>query len=263
MGRCGANSSWGKQLMALYQNFALLYDDLMKDAPYDQWIDFTEHFIKGKHVGKIVDLGCGTGEITVRLAQKYRHVYGVDLSDAMLAIAEQKALERNVPHTMWVKQDIRHLSGFEDVDLCISYCDVINYIVELKDIQSVFINVHRSLNDGGLFIFDVHSLNYVESSLVNRTFAYKDDEIVYIWNCEEGDVEGEMFHDMTFFYKKDDGPKYERFDELHHQRTYDVETYANLLRKAKFSKIAFYSDFSVEKPFSETDSERIFIVAQK
>src|SRR5690606_25637344 len=76
------------------------------------------------------------------------------------------------------------------------------YIVELKDIQSVFINVHRSLNDGGLFIFDVHSLNYVESSLVNRTFAYKDDEIVYIWNCEEGDVEGEMFHDMTFFIKK-------------------------------------------------------------
>src|SRR5690606_37694830 len=99
--------------------------------------------------------------------------------------------------------------------------------------------------------------------LVNRTFAYKDEEIVYIWNCEEGDVEGEVYHDLTFLYTKDDGPKYERFDELHHQRTDNGVTYANLVRKAKFSTNALYSAYAVENPFSETDSERIFIVAQK
>ncbi len=84
--------------LSKFRSFIRRFDE--RRALCIEWIDFTEHFIKGKHVGKIVDLGCGTGEITVRLAQKYRHVYGVDLSDAMLAIAEQKALERNVPHVV-------------------------------------------------------------------------------------------------------------------------------------------------------------------
>lgn len=249
--------------MSIYTNFALLYDELMSNAPYDEWIRFTNHLIGKKNVNKIVDLGCGTGEITIRLAKQYQEVYGVDRSTAMLTIAQQKAFEKNVSHIIWIEQDIRKLSGFANIDLFISYCDVINYIVDVKDLQKLFQNIYHRLAEGGLFLFDVHSLEYVKHSLVDHTFTYKDEHVAYIWDCIAGEEEGEMYHDMTFFYRNDYTSTYERFDELHHQRTYDIATYEYLLKRANFKKIEFYSDFSIENSFSETNSERIFIVAEK
>lgn len=246
-----------------YNNFALLYDDLMKDAPYDQWTQFTLKILRNRQVNQVVDLGCGTGEITLRLAEQEYSLFGVDVSPDMLAIAEQKALQNNKEIT-WIKQDIRTLEGFSNIDVFISYCDVINYIVEKSDVKRVFTNVYDSLSSGGLFIFDVHSLNHVEQNLTNNTFTYVDESLAYIWYCVSGDEKGEMYHDMTFFYKENENdPQYNRIDELHHQRTYSVDTYINLLKDVQFKNIKVYSDFLLEKQFSERQSERIFIVAEK
>src|SRR5690625_1457061 len=130
--------------MTVYGNFALLYDELMKDAPYSKWATLTQKLIEDRDVSTIVDLGCGTGEITIRLAESGRQLYGVDLSTEMLAIAEQKEIP-NGANITWIKQDIRSLQGFSHIDLCISYCDVINYIISKQDIQKVFNNVYESL----------------------------------------------------------------------------------------------------------------------
>lgn len=249
--------------MTPYQNFASLYDQLMKDAPYEKWVGFTNEIIEHRPVQTIVDLGCGTGEITLRLATPYRRLFGVDFSANMLAIAEQKSLERRA-HVTWVKQDIRSLSGFSQVDLVISYCDVINYIVDKADVQRVFKKVYHSLSPNGLFIFDVHSLAHVKNNLQEETFAYTEDDLAYIWHCSSGDHDGEMYHDMTFFYKnRDDDQLYRRIEESHHQRTYPVETYKQMLRNAQFEQIEVHSDFSTDFNFSEETSERIFIIAKK
>src|SRR5699024_8575446 len=214
--------------MSAYKNFALLYDELMKDAPYNEWIRFTNDILQTRNVSSVVDLGCGTGEIILRLAEDGRELFGVDLSDDMLAIAEQKAIHTNVDVT-WIKQDIRSLQGFHDVDLMISYCDVINYITEASDLVNVFSNANKSLAEDGLFIFDVHSLAHVERNLTNRTFTYKDESLAYIWDCFAGDIEGDMYHDMTFFYQAEQNSSlYNRIDEIHHQRTYTVEKYIEL-----------------------------------
>lgn len=55
-----------------YERFALIYDDLMEDAPYDAWIAFLDRHMKkhGNGGARILDLACGTGELTVRLAEK-------------------------------------------------------------------------------------------------------------------------------------------------------------------------------------------------
>src|SRR5690606_7349567 len=145
-----------------YQLMANLYDRFMEEAPYDKWVQFTESIINRNnlHVSNIVDLGCGTGEITVQLSEKYS-ITGGDFSTDMLAIAEQKAMESK-QKIDWVHQDIRNLSGLSGYDLAVSYCDVINYITSESDVQKVFSNVYELLNNNGIFIFDVHSLSHVE-----------------------------------------------------------------------------------------------------
>lgn len=245
-----------------YHRFASIYDQLMEHAPYEEWTNFTDHLIHlhPKNVKTIVDLGCGTGEITVRLATLGYEVTGVDLSSDMLTVATKKAEHANVGIN-WIQQDIRKLEGFSDIDVFVSYCDVLNYITEQEDLMSVFNRVYESLRPDGLFIFDIHSIHYVQRHLVDTTFADVTEQLAYIWECEQGDLQGEMYHHLTFFQKE--AEKYIRFDELHHQQTYETKVYETLLKKSGFSKIQFYGDFLFENNFSEKNSDRIFIVAEK
>ena len=77
----------------MYEQMSYVYDELIGEAPYDDWLQFTiqlfeKHGIKGKHVA---DVGAGTGEMSLRLAALGYDVTGIDYSNNMLRIAEQKA----------------------------------------------------------------------------------------------------------------------------------------------------------------------------
>jgi SAM-dependent methyltransferase len=244
-----------------YHLMAGLYDQFMEDAPYDKWFEFTESIInKYKvHPNKMIDLGCGTGEVTLKLAKGY-DITGVDFSTDMLTIAEQKASEENL-QIKWIHQDLRELEGLSEFDFAFSFCDVMNYMTTKRDVQKVFENVSNLLKEKGLFVFDVHSLSHVEEALVGNTFADVTDDNAYIWNCFPGDVEGEMYHELTFFASN--GDNYSRFDETHHQRTFPVAVYDDLLKKCNLEIVNIFGDFSIENEFSEENAERIFIVAQK
>lgn len=217
--------------MTEYSQFAHVYDAFMKDAPYDMWVSFTEEVCRKYHLSieKIIDLGCGTGEISLRLAKKGYFVTGVDLSQEMLTIADQKSQVQDL-HVNWIEQDLRTLEGISGFDLAISYCDVINYIAELDDLKKTFGNVYRGLRENGLFIFDVHDVEYVKDHLIDHTFSDVSDDMAYIWNCFGSHIPGEMFHELTFFQKQ--GHHYIRFDEDHYQRTYHPSFFMKFLRKS-------------------------------
>src|SRR5690625_3828489 len=95
-----------------YQNLATVYDYFMEGAPYDDWVHFAKKAFKtyGKNIHSVVDLGCGTGEISIRLRKNGFDMTGIDLSADMLAIAEEKARSQNIS-IQWMKQDIVSLQG--------------------------------------------------------------------------------------------------------------------------------------------------------
>src|SRR5699024_8884862 len=180
----------------------------------------------------ILDLGCGTGEISVRLAKQGYNLYGVDYSNEMLSVAMDKSIKHNVS-VQWIQQDIRELTGFDQVDLAISYCDVLNYVTTEEDLLGTFHAVYNSLCDGGRFIFDIHGQHYAKTQLMNNSFSSREQEISYIWDCEPGESDGELIHLLSFFVQDENG-MYERFDEIHKQHIFATETYERLLKKAKF-----------------------------
>ncbi len=242
---------------------ANVYDRLMEDAPYDKWLEFTEYIIKkyNKSVQHIADLGCGTGEITKRLAMNGYQVTGVDYSSDMLTFAEQKCSNEGLT-VQWLNQDLKELQGLKDLDAAISYCDVINYITEEEDLTDVFQRVADSLKEDGLFIFDVHSVYQVENNYVNQSFADVMEDASYIWFCHQGDVPGEMYHELTFFQSQEHNT-YTRFDEMHHQRTYTPNFYINLLQRTGFKNIKVYGDFQENNELELEYAERIFFSAEK
>src|SRR5699024_12337533 len=111
-------------------------DVSMEDAPYDQWVSFTKDICDkyDSSPKKVIDLGCGTGEISLRLANKGYVVTGVDLSQDMLTIADQKSQEQGLEVT-WIKQDLRNREGKSRFDLAVSYFNGINYIASLEHIR--------------------------------------------------------------------------------------------------------------------------------
>ena len=71
----------------MYDDFASVYDTLMDDFDYDEW---SRHYLRlirlatGELPRRAAECACGTGSLTVRLAQSGMAMTGVDLSAAML-----------------------------------------------------------------------------------------------------------------------------------------------------------------------------------
>ncbi|HLQ70736.1 MAG TPA: class I SAM-dependent methyltransferase [Bacillota bacterium] len=246
-----------------YEQMATVYDTFMNNAPYDKWLTLTEMLFKRNQstIQSVLDIGCGTGQITNRLAESGYHMVGVDSSEEMLSYAETKAHDRNLS-VQWIHQDVRYLEGLSSFDAVISYCDVMNYITTKEGLQLAFGNIYSALNNGGIFIFDVHAMGHIQHHLADRTFADVTEDAAYIWFCERGKKPGEVFHDLTFFIQND-RDTFERYSEGHHQRTYSVATYVQLLKEAGFENCKIYADFDLNGDFNEGEAERIFFLAHK
>ncbi|WP_162297850.1 class I SAM-dependent DNA methyltransferase [Halalkalibacillus sediminis] len=238
---------------------AEVYDQLMSDAPYEEWVDFFNYFhqgINGDH--KILDVGCGTGEIAIRLVNQGFNVSAFDLSNEMISRAKSKCPEGRIH---FFQDDVRSLSLAEKFDTVYSFCDVVNYLNDKKDVKIAFQKIYDHLNEGGTFIFDAHSPSYIKKLLSDHIYSEVADEYSYVWFCEQGRSELEVIHDLTFFLQEKDG-RYQRFDEVHTQRTFLQEEFKNFLNEVGFNKVSYYYDFSTVEN-NDDEASRIFFICQK
>ena len=81
--------------MGSYENFARVYDELMDNVPYEEWADFILAILKKNKItdGLVLELGCGTGEIAIRLAHLGKQVCATDISKDMLEVAKYKCID--------------------------------------------------------------------------------------------------------------------------------------------------------------------------
>ncbi|PAK34631.1 class I SAM-dependent DNA methyltransferase [Bacillus safensis] len=241
----------------IYQGFAGVYDVLMTHAPYDEWVQWIQQYMKPN--AAIIDVGCGTGEISLRLAEKGHKVTGIDLSEEMLAFAQQKAQAKK-QSIQFLHQDMREVTGFEQAfQAAVICCDSLNYLKNENDVKKTFKNMFQLLEADGVLLFDVHTPYKMEKVFPGSTYADQDEEISYIWQSDKGDDMYSVIHDLSFFVK--DGDMYQRYDETHEQRTFPFETYAAFLESAGFEQIEVTADFTNEAPGEF--AERYFISAKK
>ncbi|MEO2074528.1 MAG: class I SAM-dependent methyltransferase [Bacillus sp. (in: firmicutes)] len=245
-----------------YEQFAYLYDELMKDAPYKEWVKFVKEKLEQYDVTgeRLLDLACGTGELSIRFADEGFQVTGVDLSSDMLAVAQAKAENRGV-RIPFFEQNMIDLDGQGEFDVIGIFCDSLNYLQTEDEVKATFTSALQHLVHSGLFIFDVHSTYKVTHGFIDQTFALNDEHLSYIWNSFPGENEYSVEHDLSFFVLDELSEKYDRYDEFHYQRTYPVEQYAFWLNEAGFELLEVCADFESKLPNPE--SERIFFVARK
>jgi SAM-dependent methyltransferase len=115
-------------------------------------VDFLEKALRLTPGAKVLDLACGGGRHALELAARGYRVTGVDLSPEFLAVARQRAAERQLS-VMWEERPIQDLPWREEFDG--AYC-LGNSMGGLddEDVAAFFQGVARALRPGGRFAVD-------------------------------------------------------------------------------------------------------------
>lgn len=247
--------------MDAYTGFAYVYDTFMWDIPYEQWCDYTESLLKeyGCKDGLLLELGCGTGTITERMAQKGYDMIGVDNSSDMLEQAMEKRAESGLP-ILYLLQDMREFELYGTVGAVISLCDSMNYIVESKDFVQVLKLVNNYLDPSGVFIFDLKTPYFYKEVMGDSVLAETAEDSSYIWENEYDEEAHINQYDLTIFTKGEDG-RFDRYEETHYQRAYFLEKIKQMVEEAGMIFVTAYDALTKEPP--RTDSERIYIIAKE
>lgn len=247
--------------MEEYTGFAAVYDMFMDNIPYDRWVAWVAERLKEYGIcdGLVLDLGCGTGNMTERLARLGYDMTGVDSSEEMLETAVEKKMESGLD-ILYLQQDMREFELYGTMRAVVSLCDSLNYITEPEELIQVFRLVNNYLDPGGIFLFDFNTCHKYETLLGEQTIAENREEGSFIWDNYYDSRTRINEYELTFFVREESG-LYRKFEELHFQRGYTLEEMKELLEQAGMEFLAAYDAYTPNP--AAADSDRICVIARE
>ena len=245
--------------MDAYHALAASYDRLTNDIQYENTVAFYMQLLEREHlsVRTAVDLACGTGSVALLLAQKGLQVIGVDMSEEMLCVAQQKAQEVEEP-PVFVCQRLEKLNLPRGVDLAVCALDSMNYITDPALCRQALGRIFRVLNPGGCFIFDVNTPEKLRA-MDDQIWLDEDDDVYCIWRGEFDEETRILSYAMDLFQRR--GATWERSYEEHLEYAYTQQELTAWLKEAGFTHIEVFADRQPCPP--RAGEQRIYLKARK
>lgn len=246
--------------MSAYESLAASYDRLTNDVDYDAMCDFYESVAarEGVTAHDVLDLACGTGSLSVRLARRGYRVLGADASEDMLSRAYDKAQELEENRPFFILQPMQKLKLPEPVDWVVCSLDSLNYIIDPRECETAIRRVYRALRPGGIFTFDVNS-PYKLHSLDDQVFLDEDENVYCVWRAAFDKQANTLDYGMDLFQRA--GGVWLRTYEEHREYCYTIGQLTDFLHRAGFSRIKVYADGRLTAP--EPESMRLYFSARK
>ena len=252
--------------MDAYTAFASVYDEFMDDIPYEEWHKYIVQLLKENNVekGTVAELGCGTGTMTQMLESSGYDMIGIDMSEDMLMIANEKKYETG-SDILYLLQDMCELELYSTVDAFVSICDSVNYITEKEDLIEAFKRVNKYLDEDGVFIFDFKTDYFYKEVLGDTVIARSDEESSYIWDNYYYEDNKINEYELTIFIKDDDDDVddniFRQYKETHYQKGYTIDEIKELINLSGLKLCKAYDAFTHNEV--RTDSERVYIICKK
>ncbi len=243
-----------------YSYLARYYDTLM-NIDYLSWVDYLQATWERFDLepGKVLDLACGTGNITIPLAKKGYQVTALDISNPMLTIARNKAVKDNL-QIEFIEGDMRNFSLSESFDVVLCCCDSINYLTSAEDLIRVLNQAYKHTRPGGLLLFDLNSELKLREVYGNQSYAELYKDFGYFWDNYFDDETEICRMELTFFVPSAKG-LYKRVKEVHFEKLWRPEAAFNFLTMTNWNIEGYYGFLSWNEPGS--DDERWQFVASK
>ena len=138
----------------------LIYDANIYDGMNTNLADllFYKRWLPKNKNARILELCCGTGRLTLPIANEGYDISGVDYTASMLEQAKVKASEGGL-EVEFIEADIRTLDLPEKYDLIFIPFNSIHHLYKNEDLFQAFKVVKNHLKEGGLFLLDCYNPN--------------------------------------------------------------------------------------------------------
>lgn len=188
-----------------YTEFSTIYDIWTSTSPYAL---SSVHFYKEKYLqdkGPTVELGIGNGRIALEAVLKGKSIIGIDISQAMLDLCQQKAAQLNVENNIHlIKDDFRHFSLKDPASLISLPYHSIGHLQTPEDKKSALENIYNNLSDGGVFIFDDFIYNpdlaekFQKVELRTEYVSEQTGNTVFLWVTSKIDPDKQQIKVLTW-----------------------------------------------------------------
>ncbi len=239
-----------------YSDFADAYDALTFNVPYDEIADHYIKTVSSLTEGKrLLDMGCGTGNLTVRLARRGFDVIGQDASPEMLSYAAEKSGE-----VQWICQKMEETELGEEIDVIVSTLDSINHLPDKQTVERCFKRAAENLKTGGAFVFDVNTVYKHREVLGSNTFVYDVDGVYCVWQNEFDPRDNGVDIELDLFFEEDDGT-YTRGGESFREVAFTEEELREMLAEAGFEVVNVWEYLTFSEPNEQ--SEKLLFATRK
>lgn len=246
-----------------YGVLAAYYDALMAHVDYEEWATYVLRRLglpqeAPAQGATLLDLGCGTGSVSLALATRGYNVIGIDGSMDMLAIAQQKSFKSGV--ALHLSQ--QGLTDFEidsEVDGVLCLCDTLNYLIQDGELERAMTRIAAALKPGAACVFDMHTQARL-LEMDESVYADEADEVAYIWQSEFDETRRICTMYLTLFTAMGED-LYRRHEEVHAERAYSEDEVRQALTTAGLDLMGRYAELSELPP--SVDEGRVFYVARR
>lgn len=247
--------------MAAYGNLSLFYDKLTDNAEYAKRCDYITDLLSenGVSEGILLDLACGTGNLSELFAEKGFDVIGVDISQEMLSLAMEKSYDKELD-ILYLCQDMAELDLYGTINCAVCALDSLNHVTDSESVRKAIKQVGLFMEKGGVFVFDVNTRYKHREVLANNTFVYDLDEVYCVWQ-NTLDEETDRVHIDIDIFSPDESGKYDRLEESFDEVIYDRTQLEAWLKKYGFEIVGVYEEFTHGEV--KSDTQRAVYVCKK
>jgi SAM-dependent methyltransferase len=220
--------------------------------------------------GKILELGCGTGRVTIPIARNKKEIIGLDSNPYMLEWGKRKAkMARTGDYLQFVEGDMREFWFEETFSLIIIPYRTFLHLLTVKEQIAALANIYRHLKQGGLLALNVFvphiKLLYEEDNKSSTRGIYRipgSEDSLVVWDYTRFDhftQIAEIIRQYERINKK--GEVIEKIiSPLNIRYIYPFELH-HLLKLTGFKVVQKYGDFY--KSAFGPESKELIIVARK
>lgn len=143
--------------LVAYEAFAPAYDAFTSRNDYELFLSKALPELRRRglvETGRLLDVGCGSGNSFLPMLARGWSVVGCDISPAMIELAREKAGPEVPLHVI----DMRELPVLGEFELVWAIDDAVNYLVEDGDLELAVARMGANLAPDGLLVFDVNTL---------------------------------------------------------------------------------------------------------
>jgi len=218
-------------------------------------VDFIIGALQLPSGASVLDLCCGQGRHSLELARRGYRVVGVDLSEALLYQARQRAEREGLPVT-FVQCDMRDIAFADEFDACINMFTSFGYLESEAEDAKVLEKVAQALKEGGKFLLDVTNRDRLVREFQARAWHAADEGWLVLEERTFDPLSGRV--ETLWVCVARDGVRYERRSSI---RLYTAAELRLMLERVGLRVTGLFGNYD-GSPYT-WDSPRLIVAAMK